>query len=52
MILVVRPLFYFDVADEVGYLAEKAGPEIAGRWSGKRAGALSSQTWGDESDCP
>ncbi len=33
MIHNVRPQFYFDLADEVSYLAEKAGPEIAGRWA-------------------
>ena len=30
----VRPLFYQDVADEVAYLAEQAGSEIALRWAG------------------
>lgn len=29
----IRPLFYQDVADEVAWLAENAGPEIAGRWA-------------------
>lgn len=29
----VRPLFYLDVSDEVAFLAEQAGAEIAGRWA-------------------
>lgn len=33
MILNVRPLFYLDVAEEVAYLAENAGSDVALRWS-------------------
>ena len=29
----VRPLFYQDIADEVAYLAEQAGADIALRWA-------------------
>lgn len=32
MELVTRPLFYQDVAEEVEYLARKAGPDTATRW--------------------
>jgi plasmid stabilization system protein ParE len=33
MQLVTRPQFYLDVAEEVEYLARKAGAETAQRWS-------------------
>jgi len=33
MKLVVRPLFYSDLAESVAYLSETAGPEIALRWA-------------------
>ena len=33
MKLVVRPLFYSDLAESVAYLSETAGPEIARRWA-------------------
>jgi plasmid stabilization system protein ParE len=33
MIITVRPLFYLDVAEEVAYLAENAGNDVALRWS-------------------
>jgi plasmid stabilization system protein ParE len=29
----VRPLFYLDLAEEVAFLAEQAGAEIARRWA-------------------
>ena len=32
MELITRPRFYLDVAEEVEYLARKAGPETAVRW--------------------
>jgi len=32
MELITRPQFYLDVAEEVEYLAERAGPETAERW--------------------
>ncbi len=32
MELITRPQFYLDVAEEVEYLARKAGPETAERW--------------------
>lgn len=33
MTINVRPQFYLDVAEEVAYLAEHAGAEIAVRWA-------------------
>ena len=33
MTLNVRPLFYLDLAEEVAYLAEQAGAEVALRWA-------------------
>ena len=32
MELITRPQFYLDVAEEVEYLAERAGPETVERW--------------------
>lgn len=32
MELVTRPRFYFDIIEEVEYLARQAGPEVATRW--------------------
>lgn len=32
MRVVVRPLFYQDIAEEVYWLLENAGPEVAHRW--------------------
>ena len=34
MTLSVRPLFYQDISEEVAFLAEQAGAEVALRWSG------------------
>lgn len=33
MTLNVRPLFYQDISEEIAFLAEQAGPEVALRWS-------------------
>lgn len=33
MTINVRPLFYKDVSEEVAFLAEQAGPEVALRWA-------------------
>ena len=32
MKVLVRPRFYADIAEEVYWLLEKAGPEVAGHW--------------------
>lgn len=40
MQLHTRPQFYLDVAEEMEYLADKAGPVIAARWQGEVEGTI------------